>query len=80
MKSKLREYLKTVQEQQTQCKEFPFIIEVDSSSCFHVIIRYYEDGIRKNKYCEFYDDDDERSKEKIKEIKTIIRNQYYKVK
>lgn len=78
MTSKLRGYLKTVQEQQAQCKEYPFIIGVDSSSCFHVIIRYYEDGIRKNKYCEFYEGDDEGSKNKIKEIKTIIRNQYYK--
>lgn len=78
MKSKLREYLKTVQEQQVQCKVSNFIIEVTQNDNFRVIIDYVEDEIRKNKYFDFYEDDDENSKEKIKEIKTIIRNQYYK--
>lgn len=80
MSSKFREYLKTVQEQQAQCMEFPFIIEVVSSSNFRVIIRFYEDGIRKNKLLDFFEDDDENSKNKIKEIKTIIREQYKTVK
>lgn len=78
MKGKLREYLKTVQEQQVQCKVSSFIVEVTKNDNFRVIIDYVEDEIRKNKYFDFYEDDDESSKEKIKEIKTIIRNQYYK--
>lgn len=80
MTGKLREHLKAVQELQAQCNEFPFTIEVDSCSCFRVIIRYYEDGIRKNKFVDFYEDDDENSKKEIKEIKKIIREQYHKVK
>lgn len=76
MKSKLKEYLKTVQEQQVQCKVKSFIIEVTSNDNFRVIINYIEDEILKNKYSDFFEGHDERNKEKIKEIKAIIRNQY----
>ena len=75
MTSKLREYLKTVQEQQVLRKDGLFIIEVQTSFSFCVVIRCIIDGIRQNKGFEFFEDDDERNKEKIKEIKTIIRNQ-----
>lgn len=80
MTSKLREYLKTVQEQQVQCKVSNFIIEVTANDNFRAIIDYNEDGIRKNKYFDFFEGDNENNKNKIKEIKTIIREQYYKVK
>lgn len=76
MTSKLKEYLKTVQELQLQCKVSSFIIEVTSNDNFRVIINYIEDEILKNKYSDFFEGDDERNKEKIKDIKAIIRNQY----
>lgn len=78
MTSKLREYLKTVQELQAQCKVSDFIIEVTTNDNFRAIIDYNEDGIRKNKYFDFFEGDDENSKNQIKEIKTIIRNQRVK--
>lgn len=81
MTSKLKEYLKTVQELQSICNysTIRFVIDVFRHQTeFRVLIEYLEDGIRKNKYFDFFEGDDENSKNQIKEIKTIIREQKLK--
>lgn len=81
MTSKLKEYLKTVQELQSICNysTIRFVIDVFRHQTeFRALIEYLEDGIRKNKYFDFFEGDDENSKNQIKEIKTIIREQKLK--
>lgn len=76
MKSKLREYLKTVQELQAICNYSTrrFVIDVFHQTEFRVLIEYLEDGELKRVYFDFHECHSEGWYEgNIKNIKTIVR-------
>lgn len=76
MTSKLKEYLKTVQELQSICNNstIRFVIDVFRHQTeFRVLIEYLEDGERRNAYFDFHENLSEGwYEDNIKNIKKIV--------
>lgn len=75
MKSKLREYLKTVQELQSICNNSTsrFVIDVFNHNEFKVFVDYIEDDELKRAYFDFHDcRSEDWYEDNIKNIKTIV--------